>query len=242
MKTNWNFLILLIVLSSAVFALQGCNIRENGHPSRIEIATHSKNAHESHEQSRLRPTNQVAVVTVWAEAEKIEQTAMFYKEVLGLRPVGSNANQHILDTDGSFLVIMEGQLDQPRNTKRRWPLFALTVPDLEESITKLNDAGVVFPWGVEEFGAPNPSSRYVMFYDPAGNLIEIVEWLLSANLHTWRHTFASYIMMRSGNIRAVQKLLGHKSIKTTEIYSHLSDKHLHLVICMLPGPNLVTVA
>ena len=44
-----------------------------------------------------------------------------------------------------------------------------------------------------------------------------------------------------GNIRAVQKLLGHKSIKTTEIYSHLSDKHLHSVICMLPGPNLGTV-
>jgi len=46
---------------------------------------------------------------------------------------------------------------------------------------------------------------------------------------------------RSGNIRAAQKLLGHKSIKTTEIYSHLSDKHLHSVICMLPGPNLGTV-
>ena len=60
------------------------------------------------------------------------------------------------------------------------------------------------------------------------------------NLHTWRHTFASYIVMRSGNIRAVQKLLGHKSIQTTEIYSHLSDKHLHLLVCMLPGPNLGT--
>ncbi len=63
----------------------------------------------------------------------------------------------------------------------------------------------------------------------------------NANLHTWRHTFASYLMMRSGNIRAVQKLLGHKSIRTTEIYSHLSDKHLHTVIRMLPGPNLGTV-
>ena len=28
---------------------------------------------------------------------------------------------------------------------------------------------------------------------------------------------------------------------TTEIYAHLSDKHLHSVICMLPGPNLGTV-
>ena len=47
--------------------------------------------------------------------------------------------------------------------------------------------------------------------------------------------------MRSGNIRAVQKLLGHRSIRTTEMYSHLSDKHLHAVVRMLPGPNLGTV-
>ena len=45
-------------------------------------------------------------------------------------------------------------------------------------------------------------------------------------------------MMRSGNIRAIQKLLGHKSIKTTEIYAHLSDKHLYHVVSLLPSPNL----
>ena len=59
-----------------------------------------------------------------------------------------------------------------------------------------------------------------------------------ASLHTWRHTFASYLTMRTGNIRAVQKLLGHKSIRTTEIYSHLSDRHLHGVVGQLPGPEM----
>ena len=59
-----------------------------------------------------------------------------------------------------------------------------------------------------------------------------------ATLHTWRHTFASYLTMRTGNIRAIQKLLGHKSIRTTEIYSHLSDKHLHGVVGQLPGPEM----
>jgi len=63
----------------------------------------------------------------------------------------------------------------------------------------------------------------------------------NASLHTFRHTFASYLMMRSGNIRAIQKLLGHKSIRTTEIYAHLSDKHLHHVVSMLPSPKPVTV-
>jgi integrase len=48
-----------------------------------------------------------------------------------------------------------------------------------------------------------------------------------ASLHTWRHTFASYLMMKLGNMRTVEKLLGHKSIWTTEIYAHLSERHIH---------------
>lgn len=59
-----------------------------------------------------------------------------------------------------------------------------------------------------------------------------------ATLHTWKHAFESYLMMRSGYIRAIKKLLGHKSIRTTEIYAHLSDKHLYHVVSMLPSPNL----
>ena len=62
--------------------------------------------------------------------------------------------------------------------------------------------------------------------------------IANATLHTWRHTFASYIVMQTGNIRAVQKLLGHKSIKTTEIYSHLSERHLHQVVQGLPEPKV----
>ena len=134
-------------------------------------------SHEPHQEARNRPTNQVAVLTVWAEAEKLEATVMFYEDVLGLRRVGTSTDPYILDTDGTFLVIMEGQLEQPRDPGRRWPMFALSVPDLDRSVEALHDAEVELPWGVEEFGSPEPSSRYVMFHDPAGNLVEIVQWL-----------------------------------------------------------------
>jgi len=56
-------------------------------------------------------------------------------------------------------------------------MFALSVPDLDLAVEALRDAGVELPWGIEECGSPEPSSRYVMFRDPAGNLIEVVEWL-----------------------------------------------------------------
>jgi hypothetical protein len=47
--------------------------------------------------------------------------------------------------------------------------------------------------------------------------------------------------MLTGNIRAVQKLLGHESLRTTEIYSHLSEKDLQGVINQLPSLSLGTV-
>jgi integrase len=62
----------------------------------------------------------------------------------------------------------------------------------------------------------------------------------NATLHTWRHTFASHLAMLTGNLRAVQVLLGHKSGRTTEIYSHLADKYLQTVVNKLPSPNLGT--
>lgn len=52
-------------------------------------------------------------------------------QAMGLRRVGSSTDPYVLDADGSFLLIMEGRLEQPRDTKRRWPMFALTVPDLD---------------------------------------------------------------------------------------------------------------
>lgn len=44
--------------------------------------------------------------------------------------------------------------------------------------------------------------------------------------HTLRHSFATHIYRRSRNIRAVQKLLGHSSINTTERYTHIEDDEL----------------
>jgi integrase/recombinase XerD len=44
--------------------------------------------------------------------------------------------------------------------------------------------------------------------------------------HTFRHSFASHLLAGGAGIRQVQEMLGHESIVTTEIYTHLDKSHL----------------
>lgn len=44
--------------------------------------------------------------------------------------------------------------------------------------------------------------------------------------HMLRHSFASHVLQSSGDLRAVQELLGHASIRSTQVYTHLDFQHL----------------
>jgi len=70
----------------------------------------------------------------------------------------------------------------------------------------------------------------VMIFTIIKNLAKQIGLKKNISPHTFRHSFATHLIEGGADLRAVQEMLGHESITTTEIYTHLDRDYLKQVI------------
>lgn len=66
----------------------------------------------------------------------------------------------------------------------------------------------------------------VMVFIMIKNLVEKAGIKKTVSPHTFRHSFATSLLEGGANLRAIQAMLGHESIATTQIYTHIDTSHL----------------
>lgn len=79
--------------------------------------------------------------------------------------------------------------------------------------------------------SPRDVQRHLKTYVARAGITNVV------TPHTLRHVFATDLLSNGADIRSVQQLLGHASINTTQIYTHITDSHLREIHKKYHGKN-----
>ncbi|WP_251963217.1 tyrosine-type recombinase/integrase, partial [Salinibacter ruber] len=132
-------------------------------------------------------------------------------EAVALKP------EHVDLTTGKVMV-----RDGKGAKDRRLYVGEGVVEELREWMDRRPESGVLLPTSKGTAVATSHLRRSVKRYaEDAG--IEVVG---RVSPHTLRHTFATRLYREAGNIRMVQKALGHADVSTTMIYTHVVDEEL----------------
>jgi site-specific recombinase XerC len=120
--------------------------------------------------------------------------------------------------EGTVRVLGKG------NKERRVPLgarAALALSTHGGGVGKGTPAGLVFPGR----DPARPLSRRQVQRIVAGALARLAEGA-SVSPHALRHSFATHLLNAGADLMAVKELLGHASLSTTQVYTHVSRAHL----------------
>jgi len=134
--------------------------------------------------------------------------ANVYFDIGFLRVIGKGNKERLVPCGKDALKFLKSYIDDTR--------IKVPVQKGSESYVFLNRRGTKL-------------SR-VMVFMVIKDLAERIGLKKSISPHTFRHSFATHLIEGGADLRAVQEMLGHESITTTEIYTHLDRDYLKQVI------------
>jgi integrase/recombinase XerC len=154
------------------------------------------------------------------EVRDLAMWELFYSSGLRLSELVALDLQD-LDFRESTLVVREG-----KGQKTRHVPIGRFARDAIENWLKVRET-----WPGASLSAVFTSRRGLRI-SPRSVQSRLARWQLkqggamAVHPHMLRHSFASHLLESSGDLRAVQELLGHANLSTTQVYTHLDYQHL----------------
>ena len=150
-----------------------------------------------------------------------DQTALFLLYSTGMRVSElSNLNVDHLDLDNRMIRIVGGK----GNKDRLIPLPEVVIPIVKEYLANrrsdITSSALILNRSGQRLSTRS-IQRLVKKYKEQLNLQD-----KKITPHTLRHAFATHLLSNSVDIRVIQELLGHASLSTTQLYTHVSVEHL----------------
>lgn len=161
---------------------------------------------------------------------------------------GKGQKDRIVNLPSSLIPKLEHQTNKVQNLFRddiaNHNFAGVNIPDPIKN--KYPTLGKSFEWqylfpshilnnGIRFYRSPSSVQKAIYSASKQVKLNKFV------SCHTLRHSYATHLLQRGFDIRTVQELLGHKSIRTTQIYLHMNDNEKREVDDLLQnnGPKII---
>ncbi len=133
----------------------------------------------------------------------------YFAELGFLKVLGKNNKERLIPIGSSAIKHIDLYIEGVRNTM-------MNIHPSDEDILFLNRRG--------------KRLTRVMIFHIIKELTALAGIQKSVSPHTFRHSFATHLVEMGADLRAVQEMLGHESIITTEIYTHVNTEYLRRTI------------